>query len=97
MYGTVARIKVKPGKEDSLMEDMKVYDAVKIDGHVATAVYKADEGDGVYWMAVIFENQEKYRANADSPEQNERYEKMMEALAAAPEWHDGEVVSRNVS
>ena len=55
MYGTVARIKVKPGKEDSLMEDMKVYDAVKIDGHVATAVYKADEGDGVYWMAVIFE------------------------------------------
>jgi antibiotic biosynthesis monooxygenase (ABM) superfamily enzyme len=97
MYGTVARIKVKPGKEQALMEDMKVYDNIKIDGHVATAIYKADAGDGEYWMAVIFENQEKYRANADAPEQNDRYEKMMESLEAAPEWHDGEVIVRNVS
>jgi hypothetical protein len=97
MYGTVARMKVKPGKEGSLMEDMKIYDDIKIDGHVATAVYKADAGDGEYWLAVIFENEEKYRANADTPQQNERYEKMMESLAAAPEWHDGEIMYRDVS
>ncbi len=97
MYGTVARLKLQPGKEAEVMEEMKGYDSLNIDGFVATAVYRADSGDDEYWLAVIFENKEKYRANAESPEQDARFQKLAALMAAEPEWHDGEVISRQVA
>jgi hypothetical protein len=43
-------------------------------------------------MAVVFSSKEAYVKNAESPEQNSRYEAFMELLEGPPEWHDGEVV-----
>ena len=36
--------------------------------------------------------QRAYQANAASPEQDARYQKLRALLARDPEWHDGEVV-----
>ena len=73
------------------------YPDLKIDGFVATAVYRADAGNDEYWLAVIFENKEKYRANAESPEQDQRFQRLRAMMAAEPEWHDGEVIARNTA
>jgi heme-degrading monooxygenase HmoA len=94
MYGTVARLKVLPGKEEDFLNYGKSLAGLNIPGWVATATYRADAGDGEYWLAVVFESREAYRANADSPEQDARYREMRALLAADPEWNDGEVVSR---
>ena len=94
MYGTIARLRLQGGREDDLMEHLNRYGVDTIRGAVASALYRADEGGGVYWLAVVFESKEAYRANADSPEQAERYLEFRGLLEADPEWHDGEVVQR---
>ena len=43
-------------------------------------------------MAVTFEDRETYHANAQSPEQDARYRKLLDLLEGEPEWHDGEVL-----
>ena len=96
MYGTIARMKLQPGKEDEFIAQGNSYQDLKIPGFIATAVYRADAGDNEYWLAVIFESKESYRANAEDPAQDERFQKMAAILAGEPEWHDGEVISRQV-
>ena len=97
MYGTVARMKVLPGKEAEFEAQGKQYEDLSIPGFIASATYKADAGDNEYWLAVVFESRELYRANADDPAQDERFRKMAALLAAEPEWHDGDVVGRQVA
>jgi heme-degrading monooxygenase HmoA len=97
MYGTVARLRLLPGKEAEMMAETQGYSDLKIDGFVATAVYRADAGGDEYWLAVVFENKDKYFANANSPEQDERFQRLRALLAAEPEWHDGEVISRQTA
>jgi heme-degrading monooxygenase HmoA len=94
MYGTIARLRLQAGRENDLLEHLKIYDADVLPGAVASALYRADEGGSVYWLAVVFESKEAYRANADSPEQAERYREFRGLLEADPEWHDGEVIHR---
>ena len=94
MFGTIARIKVKADKEADLNAHMDELNDNKIAGFVASALYRADAGGQEYWLAVIFESKESYRANADSPEQNARFQTMMSFLETEPEWHDGEVLGR---
>jgi len=61
-------------------------------GSVAGYVYQMDDDPNVLYLAVMFESKEAYQANADRPETNADFEKMMQFLVAEPEWHDGEVV-----
>ena len=42
MYGTVARLRVKPGKESKLHEQMKEFEELNVEGYVNTIVYKMD-------------------------------------------------------
>ena len=66
--------------------------SVPIKGHVSTTVYKSRDEARTFWMAVVFEDEASYRANAESPEQHRRWQQLRSALEADPEWHDGEVV-----
>ena len=93
MYGTIARFQVKPGMEAKLKELEQEYNTTPVPGSVATYIYRMDADPREYYMATVFENQEAYRANASSPEQDTRYRKFRELLMADPEWHDGEIVS----
>ena len=52
MYGTVARMRVKPGMEAKLKEDMAQYDQLKIPGFVSTVVYRMDRDPNEIYMTV---------------------------------------------
>jgi hypothetical protein len=43
-------------------------------------------------LVVAFTDKASYRAKAESPEQNERYQQYVALLDGEPEWHDGEIV-----
>jgi quinol monooxygenase YgiN len=94
MYGTVAYLKVKPGKEDELIGLSKEFQPqLKPVGFISQTLYRLDDQPGMYIMAVVFKDKESYVANANSPEQNARYEKFRALLDADPRWADGEVIA----
>ena len=93
MYGTVARLTAKPGSREALDEITRQVREEKPPGLVASYIYQMDSDPDEYYLAVVFESRESYRANAESPEQHARYERWRPLLAAEPEWHDGEVES----
>ena len=94
MYGTVARMKVKPGELEQLQKAMLAWDerGVKVEGAVATYVYKLDNDPNEIIMAVLFKDKKTYMANADDPQTDEWFRQMRAHLEADPEWNDGEVV-----
>jgi heme-degrading monooxygenase HmoA len=92
MYGTVARMKANPGAGELLARFNHQMTSDPPPGLVATWVYRMDADPDEYMLAVAFESQEAYKANADSPEQNARFLQLRALLAADPEWHDGEIV-----
>jgi quinol monooxygenase YgiN len=91
MYGTVAKLHLKAGGLEGFQRNMKKQSEA-ITGSVAEYVYRMDDDPQTLYLAVVFKSKESYFKNANSPEQNARYEEMMQWLAAEPEWHDGEVV-----
>ena len=92
MYGTVARMRLKPGAEEKMRELMRSYETLNIPGQRATYVYRMENDPNMFMMAVIFDDRASYVANANSPEQNARYQDMVALLESPPEWHDGEIV-----
>jgi antibiotic biosynthesis monooxygenase (ABM) superfamily enzyme len=92
MFGTVARMRAKPGSEAKLMELMKEYEALDVPGFVATYVYRLDGDGNDYYMVALFKDRESYFANAQSPDQDRRYRRMRKLFEADPKWHDGEVI-----
>ena len=89
LYGTIAKMKLKPGAEDKIMKTME---GVTPEGHIATFVFKSDADPNVHFVTTIFESKNAYKKFADSPDQTKRFHQMRELLAADPEWHDGEVI-----
>lgn len=90
MYGTIARMRIKPGKEAELLQMGQ--QAAEIPGAVFQYVYKLDGAENEYMLAAGFESKEAYIKNANSPEQHERYLAYRELLESDPEWNDGEVI-----
>ena len=90
MYGTVAKLTVKPGQVDAFKKSMATRESHP--GIVASYLYQTDDDPDVLYLAAIFTSKESYFANADRPEMNAEFEQMMTFLVAEPEWHDGEVV-----
>jgi quinol monooxygenase YgiN len=93
MYGTVARMRLKPGMEERLLAFDREEQVRQIPGFVGEYIYRMDDDPNVFYLAVAFESKEAYRANATSTEQDQRYHKLRELLDDDPEWHDGEIVS----
>jgi heme-degrading monooxygenase HmoA len=93
MYGTVARMKIKPGAEDQLRRLSSDSESAQIPGFVSQQVYRLDADPNEYIIVVAFESKDSYLANAKSPEQHERFLQYRDLLAAEPEWHDGDIVS----
>lgn len=91
MYGTIARMHLKPGMEQRLMA-LSQAEMQVIPGITATYVYRMDSDSNEYYVVVMFTSREAYVANANSPEQHARYLEFMELMDAEPQWHDGEIV-----
>jgi heme-degrading monooxygenase HmoA len=92
MYGTLAKLRVKPGAEEKLREFDEMERSAGIPGYIGEFALRADADPNVWYLMVAFESKEAYLANANSPEQDARYRQMLELLEAPPEWHDGEIV-----
>jgi quinol monooxygenase YgiN len=90
MYGTIARMRIKPGALEGLMR----WGEQQEDGPglIALHVFQMDADPNELYLVVVAENEEIYRANANSPEQHQSFLEMMQFLVAEPEWHDGHVV-----
>jgi heme-degrading monooxygenase HmoA len=85
-------MKAKPGTGELLAELGRQLNEDRPTGMVGTFVYQMDADPDEYIMAVAFESREAYRDNADSPEQDARYQKLRALLEADPDWNDGEIV-----
>lgn len=92
MYGTVARMRVKAGMEQRMMDLMHEFEGLDVPGSRHIIVYRMDANPNEYMMAVVFDSRDAYMANAASPEQDARYREYREFLDSDPEWHDGEIV-----
>jgi quinol monooxygenase YgiN len=93
MYGTVARMKVKPGKMDEMVK--RTADQVNTrrpKGYMGEIIYKMDANPNEVMMAVFFADKASYQANANDPQMNKEYEQYRALLDADPEWNDGEVI-----
>lgn len=91
MYGTIAKFRVKAGKEQELRK-LTESDVEQIPGIVFENVYRMDDDPQNLYIVVGFESKEAYRKNAESPDQHQRYLKYRELLEEDPEWHDGEII-----
>lgn len=87
MYGTVARLRFDPADADSLVTNL-VSQPMDIDGFISGEILMSDS-PGEAWLVVKFRDKESYTANADSPQQHERYEAFRAFLSEDPEWFDG--------
>lgn len=92
MYGTVARMRVKPGMQQQWQSLMREELGRTIPGFKSTYVYKMDADPNTYILAVVFESREAYVANANSPEQDASYHRLLDLLEGPPEWNDGAIV-----
>jgi len=90
MYGTIAKMKAKKG---SLEQLRKMEMSRRPAGYIGSYVFQSDASEDEFWLVAVFKDKATYVANAESPEQDQEFKKLMQNLAAEPEWHDGEVIS----
>jgi antibiotic biosynthesis monooxygenase (ABM) superfamily enzyme len=93
MYGTIARLSIKQGKEAEWLAIGNEMETNSPPGSVIDIIFRSDSDPQVYYLAVVFESKEVYIANANSPEQHAQYLRYRALLEEEPEWHDGDVVA----
>ena len=93
MYGTIARLRVKPDQMHELIRETQSFEQLDVPGFEFTYLVAADADANEAWLIALFVDKESYRLNAESPEQDVRYRRLRALLDADPEWHDGEVIA----
>ena len=93
MYGTVARFRVLPGKEQEIMKFSEEIARHPAEGQIADYVFKLDKGNDEYIIVALFSDRESYHRNAQNPDTDRQYQQLRALLAADPEWNDGDVQS----
>ncbi len=92
MYGTIAHLHLNPDTEDQMKQETKTYESINVPGYIGSYLYRMDENPNELMLVVMFESKDAYAANAGSPGQDARYQKMRAMLQSDPEWHDGEII-----
>lgn len=93
MYGTIAHFRIHPGTRDEFIRAMDSFGDAIIDGWMADYYFQLDKDPDEFYLVAIFKDKETYQANADAPDQHERYLKFRSFLVDDPEWNDGFIVS----
>ena len=91
MFGTVAKMRLKPGAEVVLMAWSQAL-LGNITGMVSITVYRSTDDPRTLWVSSVFESEEAYRANAESPEQHRRWQQMRSVVEDDIEWNDGQIL-----
>jgi quinol monooxygenase YgiN len=92
MFGTIGRLKVKPGKIDELKAAFASEER-DIDGSIAFYVYEVEGKENELILAVVFRDKDSYMKNADDPAQDDQYRKLVDLLEEPPTWEDGEIIA----
>jgi quinol monooxygenase YgiN len=94
MFGTVARIKIKPGMDEAITKLGATWarDEYERSGQLAEMIFKLENSPDEYIIVAAFPDREAYFANAEHPNTHRNYERLRELLVADPEWNDGEIV-----
>jgi quinol monooxygenase YgiN len=92
MYGTVARMRVKPGLVNQLQDWMRQEENRSVPGYKTSYTYQMDTDPTTVFVAIVFESREAYVANAQSPQMDARYHELPALLEEPPEWHDGQII-----
>lgn len=90
MYGTIAKMRMKPGGLEALRDRFEGREPP--DGAVASYLFQMDANPSEYYLVAVSESEEAYRASSESPEMHQNYVKMLKWLEGEPEWHDGKIV-----
>ncbi len=93
MYGTIAHFRIKPGTKDEFIKAMDSFGDAIIPGWIMDYYFQLDRDSDEYYLVAVFKDKNTYQANADSPQQHERYLQFRSFLTADPEWNDGSIVS----
>ena len=89
------RMKVQPGKVDELrrvMSSQQDEGRLRERGWVASVVGTRKDNPDEVWGCVTWDTSDRYYKNAESPEQNEMFQKMRSLLGGDPEWFDCDVL-----
>lgn len=92
MYGTIFRLQPKAGRENdvaALMEEWNRERGGEVPGVRATYLLRSEHRPGELVGVAVFDDEQTYRANAASPEQDAWYQRVRETLEADPVWEDG--------
>ncbi len=73
MYGTIARVRVKPEMKEALQRAMAEDHAADIPGWIADYLFESTTEPQVCFLVAFFKDEASYTANADSPAQHESY------------------------
>src|SRR5207247_8591257 len=92
MFGTVARYRLKPGHEKQFMDEMGSFENEPPAGWVYHTIFRSTKDPNELWLRVVFESEDTYRKNADSPEMDREYRNIHEPLAGEPEWQYGNLI-----
>lgn len=93
MFGTIAKMKLKPGSYEKVQDVMKAFEDREVKGFLFNMTYRSQSDPDEVWVVVGFEDEATYRANADDPRTDQMAKQFQTLMAAPPEWHDGEIVS----
>lgn len=94
-HATFFRMKVQPGKVDELtqlMEERAEASRLAGAGWEGTIAGRSKNDPDTVWVAVTWDTSDRYYANAESPEQNQWYQRMRALLESDPEWFDCDVI-----
>ncbi len=89
MFGTVGRLKVKPGKMQEVRDSMLDPQGAGARGFRGLYFLVPEEGNEAV-VAVIFEDKETYFQMVHDPKTDENFGKLMALLEGEPSWSDGE-------
>src|SRR5260370_8424720 len=91
MFGTIAKMKLKPGAYDKMADQMKGFEERQVKGFLFNVVYRSQSDPNEVWLVVGFEDEAPYRANANHPQTGEMAQQDQQMLAGPPEWHAGAI------
>jgi len=92
VFGTLGRMKVKPGKLEDLKAHLNDPQAAAQRGYRGSFVLVAEEGDEVV-VAVMFADKDSYFEMVHDPRTDENYQRLLMLIDGEPSWTDGEWIA----
>lgn len=92
MFGSIAKLKLKPGSQQKMLDLVKGLEGRPVKGRVFNAVFQSYTDPDEVWSVVGFEDEATFRSYANHPHTAAMTSEWQQLLAVQPEWHGGQIV-----